>query len=273
MGVRIFLHCISQFLSGLGVAVRLSWAWILVFLVWMAVVMATTREPADGLTDPANVAASLLPGPVTILLWIVGFGLLLYGTAAIAVGWHRYILRDEAPGVVYLARQEWPNWRYVLRGIQLGLIIMVPALVMVMAIGSLTSRFIVAADGNPAAFLVFSVLVYTPLYAVLMWLFLRLGLALPATALAEDLRIGDSFVVTRPMNGPIWVVALLMTLLATISQTIVELAGTSAAVEAGGVPIVPAAAAIGFVWEWANLFISTGVLTVLYGVLVEERPI
>jgi len=103
------------------------------------------------------------------------------------------------------------------------------------------------------------------------WVFLRLGAALPAVAVGENASIITSFRLTKPIAGPLLITASLVVLfqfIPAIIQTLIEIiVGPGTFLTTLILPL------ISLVFTWFSFFIGFGVLTVVYGHLVENRPI
>ena len=87
MGLRIFAHAITLVFSHIGFALRISALLYLVPAVLYELVIATVVRNPDPLLALRIASPMFLFLAAAAALWI-------------AVGWHRYILLDEAPGAI-----------------------------------------------------------------------------------------------------------------------------------------------------------------------------
>ena len=99
---------------------------------------------------------------------------------------------------------------------------------------------------------------------IFIWVGLRLSVVLPAAALGNLMRIGESWQVTTPAANALWGVAVLLAVLNTVLSYI-------------GTFFVPADLAMALVFQTAIYIIEglifVSVLTTLYGHLVEGRAL
>ncbi|NNJ76375.1 MAG: hypothetical protein HKP56_14605 [Anderseniella sp.] len=103
-----------------------------------------------------------------------------------------------------------------------------------------------------------------------IWIALRVGMILPASALNETMTIPESYRLTGPLAGQLLITAVCVVALLIapmiIGQSLQILAGYSTVVMVLVSPIF-------LIWCWITFFVGFGVLTVVYGHLAENRPI
>ena len=91
MGFRIFALCLRQIFVNWLVAVRLSWFWILIMLLSFVLVAVVTSRFTQATLAGESVDGSglffLLATLAVIVVRLIAF-------ATIAIGWHRWLLRD-----------------------------------------------------------------------------------------------------------------------------------------------------------------------------------
>lgn len=249
MGWDIVRHSFAMLFRNLGNAVRVSFGPILLsLLAAFAIVtlldISAARivfEAAQGEMSP-NVA-------IAVLLMIVVF---LFVSAWIAVAWHRFILLEEYPGLLPPLAGR-PVWPYVGKTILLGLV-MIVAMIPALIVTSLLSGLF----GGSAAIL--SVLgIGLALYFSYMWL--RLGLVLPATALGRPMGFAEAW---RSTGGHANAILGTGALLIVINSGVALVSS-----------IMPTAVSLllDLVSSWITVMVGTSVLTTLYGVIVERRTL
>lgn len=101
MGYRIFMLCLRQLFSNLKIAIQLSWAWIVVLLVAGIGFAVFLAGPAAGGLGTGTFILLFLFALVFVILAVLG-------AISIAVGWHRYVLREELPPSIHLINLNWP---------------------------------------------------------------------------------------------------------------------------------------------------------------------
>jgi len=244
MGYRIFELCLMQVWRNKWIALRMSWFWFLTALA-CAFLMGMARALTGG------------PGALVLIASLVFIAVILIGVTAIAVCWHRYVLLEETPDQPYLLRPGLPIGKYLWNSLRLGFVLILIAVLPLFVFFSVQQSV-----SGPANYIIsLAVGVFST------WLFLRIGLILPAVAVDEQMSIRDSFRLTGPLSGQLVTTALLLVFLQSVPG-ILEAAGKAVGVDLA-VPLVP----VHVLFFWTNLFVGVGVLTVLYGHLCEGRSI
>jgi len=271
MGFRIFILCLKQIVQNWTIAVRLSWFWVLVVLVVLFLQTLTLTQVAIDGVDLHN-SSALLSIFSLALINLVAFVILFVGTASIAVGWHRYILRNKMPPKFHLIHFGWPIGAYILMIIQIAIIlilIFIPfAFFVLPIIHSIigTSNF---GTSIPLSTLVLLQCISMIMSILFTWISLRFGLVLPAIAVGEEVRLRQSRLLTRRIKFDLVVTAALIILLQSIPAAIELVISTSISSPFPGFDL--AVLLINGLFTWLCLFVGIGVLTVIYGQLHEKR--
>jgi hypothetical protein len=145
-------------------AVRIALPWTAAFTALNAAKLLT--DPAIG-TAAGRGSANM---QVTALEFLVAI-LAVFATSAIAVNWHRYILRDEEPAASNLLRLDGLTLRYF------GTLLLILLAALVVAVMISLPFTLLAPRAFPVPLL--AVFIVTLAYG-------RFGLALPATALGRN---------------------------------------------------------------------------------------
>lgn len=249
LGWRLFIRAVTLIADNLPAALRISavpYAVVVALDLWIE-----TRWPG------AAVRALEMAGPVETgfaMASILSMGVSVAVSLWIAVAWHRYTLRGElAPGWVPPFRVPLV-WQYLIRMMGIGLIVMAAVLISGMFVAPLA----VVVGQQVVAQLIPIVGLF-----VGMTLFYRFGLMLPAAALGKEMTFGEAWDASHAKTGAIAALALLSVAVAHLIQLPVQIDG------AGGMIGV----VYGVVTGWIGLMLSVGILTALYGHLIEGRAI
>ena len=273
LGWKIFIQAVNQIYSNFGMAIRLSaviWVGIFAINILLAYLF-TGRFPNEGLTmeiTSSNSSADPYSSnydpstPVFIWAWNKIIAILsmivVYsvGIASIAVSWHRFILLDETSSSMV---PKW-NWsgtkRYIIVSLKIALMIFVVSFLFGFVISFLASAGVLKS-------------IYVAFFAgflaamIISYLWLRVGLALPSAALGVDHTIGNSWDLTQSIKGSIWVLLVILLVLGYVFGDGLRMIIVNKT----------ALFIIGFFTEWIVLMVGVGVLTVLYGHLVEKREL
>jgi len=172
----------------------------------------------------------------------------------IAVAWHRYVLLEEE------TNQLFPFWqtgrilgylgKTLALGFSVGFMVVFPFVVVASIIGSI---------GLAAILPIFGLAMFVCFY----YLFFRMGLALPATALDQKMPLKEAFQRTTDLTNQIWGLAILVVGITLIAGILI---GTIAPNNIVGVLITS-------VFQWFMVMISASLLTTLYGHAIERRPL
>lgn len=245
MGWDIVRHSFAMLFRNLPNALRISLGPLAIALLGAALVISSLGVSA------AQIAFDMARGtlsPQVALAVILLTALFVVVSAWIAVSWHRFILLEEYPGLLPALAGR-PIGAYLGRTVILALVMivaMVPALVI---LGLLTALF------GPGLLSILGI--GLALYFSFVWL--RVGLVLPATAVGKPLGVGESWRVTAPHANAILGAGALMIVLNSGIGLVSALLPLSLSL------------VLDVIVSWITLMIGTSLLTTLYGVIVEER--
>lgn len=214
----------------------------------------------DMIIPKQTINAPAEPPTLQAALFFLTFGAVgLIGYALMAILWHRHVLLNGSDRIEDLRPDRAIFVGYIWRAILVGLAQMVAAIPIAILIGILGGSMMYANPTGPMATLLGLVA-----SVIFVWVAMRLSVVLPAAALGEPMRLGESWTTTKPISAALWGVALLLSGLNIcvymISDTLLPVTG--------GLAIL--AHTIIYVVE-GLVFIS--VLTTLYGHLVEGRSL
>lgn len=249
---KIFVHSVRQVVGNLGAALRVSGLlYVVQFVLLIALQVSVPGSEADieAAIESGNApwASMLLVIAVTILtsLWI-------------AVAWHRYVLIVEEPGVLpafHGARMG----AYFVKGLLIGLILLVPAALLAVIAGTLGGA--VFGSGVPSwKAQILMGLILLPVAVIA----LRLSSVLPGVALGEETRLGKAWEATRGQSPAFAGLAVIWSL-ATF------LMGAAAGLVAAASPLLGLVA--GLAVGWATTMIGVSMLTTLYGHYIQGRAL
>lgn len=258
-GIGILTHAIGMVLGHFGAAMRISG---LLMALQFALVMGLGLQGMFLPTDPAQLratgpGAALMPAGAW-LLWLVQIFTALW----IAVAWHRFILREEAPAGIVPPFRGPQMLRYLGVGLLFGLILLAAAIPLTLLAFMLVGPAALVATAGPGLWplAVFLALVWLPLAFIAC----RLAPILPAAALGERLPLKEAWYRTGTAGFALVVLALASGLLYALAS--LPLA-----------PLARSAPFLGFLWmfalHWASLLVGASVLTTLYGHFMEDRPL
>ncbi len=280
MGFKIFKLCLWQLWIGKWVAVRLSWFWLLVvtafvLLIFAPLIVSVIDGSAVG-SDASKTAKSAAPqagsnyGPTLFLLVPMVMLVTVFAASTVAIGWHRYVLREEQPATFLVWRQGWPVFRYFWGWVKITLLLF-PVVFLALAVVMFTMSIIGPIASPVFVFLVLG-LIALALGTLVFWCVLRLGLILPALAVGKPMRLRDSFQLTGPASSELLVTAVLLALLFSVPDMVFGLLDT--VLLPAYAPIwIPSRFIVTCCFQWVTFFVGFGILTVLYGHLEEGRAI
>lgn len=250
LGWKIFVRAVRLLLDHIDAALKLS------LLPYLAVALATIWLGLSfpdwvgrGQFDPADPPP---PGFIAGQLAVLVLNTVV--TLWIAVGWHRFVLLAEAPRG-WLPPMRGPEMlRYFGRSALIGVLIVAVILVVSLMLATLVVP--IAPD------LAGAVIGAGALF-VGMILFYRLAVVLPAGAIGRSMGFGEAMRLTSGHTGTVVILALLtvgFTLLLDV-PTLID--------DTGGLVTLIYQVTVG----WIGLMLGVGVLTALYGHLIEGRPL
>ncbi len=250
LGWAIFAHAIRLVFSHLGAALRIS------ALIYICELVLFGVAAYVGLAS----AMTLSIDPVAVLAIVVASAATVIGTIWIAVAWHRYVLLDEMPGAVVARFNGNRILAYFGNSVLLGLIALAIGVVISLVLVPLMSA---VRSGGPADI----VLQLIPLLLIVVLFLLvgyRLGIVLPASAIGKPLRFGEAWAATRGATGTLIALAIL----SAIGVAVLRI--PEFIIPDG---LVWLTLVWGLVSGWIELIVGISILTTLYGVYVEKRPL
>jgi hypothetical protein len=229
-------------LNHFGEALRISGLLYLVYVAidWLSLTYGF-RSGKPGVHLPDILA---MVGGTALFFWI-------------AIGWHRFILLDDAQDGVL------PTFRggHILTYAGNCLLVFLTSLPIILAMA--VFFFLIGSMGGSPLLMITVIIVGT---VALLVVFYRLAPVLPATATDRPLSIGQAWSATRNATGAI----LLMAIVSAIASFLVDLPAPLLASLPGGVPLA-------MVWMvltgWLKVMIGISVLTTIYGHYVEGRSV
>jgi hypothetical protein len=249
-GWHIFTHSAGLVFRNFDAALRLSLvpysvqilAQLYAFLNPDLVAMSTELGGDLPQVTPAQVA-------IFLMLQFASLGASLW----IAVSWHRFVLMED------IARGWVPFFRgdlmlgYLGRSILLALLMAVAVLIVSIPAGLMMS----AIPGATIALLM-------GVAVIAMYVFLRLGVILPAGAVGVKVTLQQAWAATKAEQGAILALCFIIAGCTVVLQIPLLLAG------GGGSAF---SVVYGLVFGWVATMVGSSLLTSLYGICVEGRSI
>ncbi|APO88042.1 MULTISPECIES: hypothetical protein [unclassified Marivivens] len=252
MAWKLILHSFNMIFGNLAEALKVSVGPILVGLLLIGLSFLGFGLNFEFLSEmeqgsSANTGAAFLFVLLAIIIMTVVF-------AWIAVAWHRFVLLEQYPGILPAFRGQ-PIGAYIGRTLVLSLLIALVVFALAFVIGLLTA---LTASMGLAIFL------GVGLGFVVSYLWLRIGLVLPATALREPLKVSESMAATKPMAGTIFGVSAILAILNFLISLIIGQVYNFAGIIAFVLDVAA---------NWVFIMVGISILTTLYGHLIEKRPL
>lgn len=250
-GWQFFTHSVGLVFRNLDAALRLS---LLPYCAHVAAQLYLFLNPE--LLMPTEPGAEGVPAAVEPLQAAIFLGLQMLAFLSslwIAVLWHRYVLREE---IAAGWQQPFPG------GLVLGYLGRTLLLVLLMMLAMLTlsipTGLVMAASSAMVIPMLFSSVV------AVFFLFLRLGVILPAGAMGQRLTLHEAWRATGAESGAILALAAIMVGFFVLLQVPNFVAGAP-----GSVFTFVYTLCIG----WVLTMVGSSLLTTLYGICVEKRSI
>ena len=241
--LKVVSHALASVRDYRSVGLHLGLAWTgLLWLLGIAGLIADMVTPAEAPT-----------GAVTIVITILSIAASLAAFSSIAVGWHRFILRDEIGSAFRLDRLVW-----IYAGNFLAVMILVVLPVLVLAL--LASSMVQA-----AALVAAPAVLYAEVFAMRLWV------KLPAVALGrQDFGFREALAVSDGNFWPLLAVLLLNGAIVLGAVLVLNLAMMLFE------PVNPVLAGVvvlslGAAFQLFYILFYTGIFTALYGFFVEGR--
>ena len=252
MAWKLILHSFNMIFGNLSEALKVSVGPILVGLLLIGLSFLGFGLNFEFLSEmeqgsSANIGAAFLFVLLAIIIMTVVF-------EWIAVAWHRFVLLEQYPGILPAFRGQ-PIGAYIGRTLVLSLLIAFVVFALAFVIVLLTA---LTASMGLAIFL------GVGLGFVVSYLWLRIGLVLPATALREPLKVSESMAATKPMAGTIFGVSAILAILNFLISLIIGQVYNFAGIIAFVLDVAA---------NWVFIMVGISILTTLYGHLIEKRPL
>lgn len=244
MGWAIFQQALRMVVNNFAFLARTTvpiWA---VFVGLMLLVFGqTVNMPGpDGMNGSINV----VPAIVSMLGYIIA-------TTWIAIIWHRYVLLEERPTGLVPPFDMGLVVQYFIVGLVNALCLFLPLIVVGVVLGLI------------GALLPFGAVIGFALTALFaQWIWFRLSLRLPAAALGKRIGIKESWEATAPHSKDLLILA------AILAGALVVYSAVTSLLSFGGAGVL---GLVDVFFQWLALVFSVSVLTAIYGVIVEKRPI
>lgn len=252
-GYQVLKHAVQQVFGNLGAAARIT---LPLAAIPTIVLVLTNRALVTGAVAPDQINA-LPPGVVSEVnvLWLllaICLSVLCWCWAAVA--WHRFVLLEEYPvGAL-------PRFSGDRIGAYFGYTLLVGLIMIGVGFGmGLVIGIVVAITQSLAIATALGI----GLIVGLSWIATRVGLVLPAAAVAARFTISESWNVTKPVSGQLLLPIIVIALVATVlNQILVSMLGAT----------ILAVVVTGVV-SWLQLLVNLALMTTLYGNLVEGRQL
>lgn len=256
------VQVISTSFTNLGTAFRMSWPWLAVLLP-LLVFFGMAANASGAMQNPEALQGLLYIGILLVVIYTVA-------TCSIAVNWHRFLLLgEEAEGWDRL-RIDMPVWRYLGNGILLGLLIALPAILIMTVFMMLWVALFVpgeSAEPGPGFELGSFIATLVPLAMVY-----RLGIKFPAIALErDDYGFSDGWGDTK---GYFLRIIGFTALLGFVTYLPTAVLPTNwFGIAPGNSVLVMLGVAALAVWSWVVMIIGITTLTMLYAIFVEGAEV
>ncbi|MEM7070123.1 MAG: hypothetical protein AAF478_14700 [Pseudomonadota bacterium] len=248
-GILVIIGCIRQLRENWRVVVRLVALWFALSFASSTILLFPIGQAGAGAGASAKIG--------NILYMFIPIAVMIIGCSSVAVGWHRFMLMGERPQRFYLIKNGMLLFVYIMRSIQIGLIgLLVYGLVYLLnhillkEVLTLTPPVI---DGV-------SSIVFMVMGVVFVWLSFRLSLILPALAVGIDLRLKDSFELTKVIRIELAVISIGLVLIQEVPQMVIGFAAQFAILSFGPVFWTPTII-IFEIFNWFVILLAAAILT------------
>jgi len=256
MGWDLVRHSFVLLFNNFGDALKVS---VGPFLILIALVFAVTAmfgvsfgQLVPGMGDPTQVSPEAAGGVFLAVLVVLVATLFVFSW--VAVSWHRYVLLEEYPGLLP-ALSGRPIGAYIGRSLLLALILILLAL----PVGIILGIFAGLMLSSMVAFVIINAVLGT----LFGWVWLRLAIVLPGTALGKPIPIGEAWRTSGRMSGAIMQAAFILVVLNLLTGLVF---GTAL----GGNIIGDI---LNLIVTWVTMMVGISMLTTLYGHLIEGRAL
>ncbi|NOR63858.1 MAG: hypothetical protein GQ535_15385 [Rhodobacteraceae bacterium] len=269
-GLTILAHSFRQVTGNLGMAVKVSGWLVAIYAIAGAVLLsmapdwlnAAIDQNAQGMTD----ATDLTGGSVglVLLLILVATVFLLWSISLVAIVWHRYILLEEIPQGVIPYRSDYRIGRYFWYGVGISLLALLIVSILSGILGMIFGPFFMSSLQGGTGFLGATFLMGLVVGIVVLVLYMRMALILPAVALDEELTIGQAWSQTSGYTGAILGLALAMAFINAVVPMVISLAFAE---------LVWVNLVLLGLYQWFYFMLNISVLSTLYGHIVQKREV
>jgi hypothetical protein len=241
---NIITHSLRQVFGNFPAALRVS---AILFLV-------QTLVAATLIGDPTLLEAQIKAGTISYASIAIALLIAIICSLWVAVGWHRYVLTNEQPGLLPRFHGD-RMLEYFGFGILIALMVILPitALTIIAGIVLHSISFTLVATFLPII-----------LGVALGYLLLRCGTMLPGAALQKGVPVTLGWKATKGASGTFIALAIML-FLAQIMLAAIGSAVTAA------IPIAVLPVAV--LTQWPVQMVGLSVLTTLYGHYIEHRPL
>lgn len=264
MGWKLVRHAISMVLNNLGDALRASVVPFAIVLLVGLIFPIPSLDMSDPMSaDPDVVARFMMEngGRIALASFVTAI-VSVFVFSWVAVTWHRFILLEETPGAVP-AVSDRPIFGYIWKSILAGLLVGVAAIpVMLVAFPIMGIFTDPAALGN--GFSLSALVVLLLAGSVLSFVWLRIAIVLPATAIGKTMSFGEGWSATARLAGPIFVAGIIIVLFNLVVGQVLGMLFAQGSVLWTVVNVL---------LQWFTLMVGASMLTTLYGHVVEGRDL
>ena len=260
-GLAIFSHSFRQVSGNLGMAIKVS-GWLVAVVIILFTGLSQTGTLAGLEVNGPNVGQMAIGGSLVIL---AGAVFLFWGVSVVAIAWHRYILLEEIPRGVIPYRADFRVGRYFWYGVGISLLAVLAVAIVSGILGVVVGPFFMESMQEPTGGLstgafVLGLFVGT----IVVVLYLRMALVLPAVALEEGLTIGQAWATTSGHTAAIVVLALILSLINSVVPMVISIAMAD-------LPLLNVV--LNGLYQWFYFMLSISVLSTLYGHIVQKREV
>lgn len=258
MIIKIFFHAINMVIRNFAQGLRLALVPMLLSQIIAGLGMYVLTGSIVPNPDALLHSAQTDVGTYYLLIFGTAF-LNLFMMAWIAVGWHRFILLEERQHSYLPVWHSGLIWGYI-KKILLLLLIMVPV---ILVISLVLIPIVIAAMSPTNQNPLMALIPFAIMYILIIWIFTRLSLVLPAVSIGETMGIGDAWFSSKPLSFAFLVVGVLSAIIMNIPALMVTCIDLPDVV----------AAILNFLFGIVGVLVAASVLTTFYGVAVEKREI
>ena len=255
-GLQIFTHSLRQVTGNLEGAIRIS---AVPYLVQFAAGLIVTRPWNATAQMEAMVQLGMGHGP-SVLLALVNLVIALVTSIWMAVAWHRFVLKNEAPTGFIPAFRGDQILAYFLRSLGIAVICIILAIPLGMIAGFIAYPFMGPYGPNILTIILIMLITYFPLVLISY----RLSASLPAVAVDEAGSFTAGWDATQGATGDLAVLAL-------VSVAVFVGGSLLGLYVFGAIGILSIAWT--FVFHWLVMMIGVSILTTLYGHYIEKRAL